>query len=544
LFPLLTALYFWALFEIWRLRFSDRMRPRLFPSSTSRPRPLAAPPGKVAEVDVARAVERYRLDPIYIVLAVAVFMIWFEFIDPSTPFHLFEHASFGYLYELLFSIVVFMMITAGFRLAQIWLALRRLLVELEDSRIRSAFGRLKGVSWNFWRQGGEQLEGIFNSRSMEAVTQLLWHRQMDDAAGDRLELSDADGLQALAAYAAKVKTHLDGSEAISPHRWMARNLYQGLGAAIRRVQAAGSNLFLQGALADLRTVQTEFGRVLQGEHASEIEEGTALRRQAAAAQAALESAWGVLQLLGSADVANQHMQACYELPEELHERRFRFFAVRSTLEQLRPMAAGDDQRTQQASLTALIQRMDDIHSGFQNSLAELFQQAWGVLQIYWTKLDAQLLAEPLEATTAEGMAAAETRQRQWLEEFIALRYVAFVRGVLAHVRHLMMFLALSFSLIMLSLNVYSFEPHQSLIWSFTIVFGVIGFMVVGVLMQLHRNEVLNRATGGNANELGLDFYIRIAAFGIGPLATLLATHFPAISHYFLSFLQPSLQTLK
>ena len=457
---------------------------------------------------------------------------------------MFEHASFGYLYELLFSIVVFMMITAGFRLAQIWLALRRLLLELEDSRIRYAFGRLKGVTWNFWRQGGEQLEGIFNSRSMEAITQLLGHRQMGDADGERLEPSDEDGLQALAAYAANVKTHLDGPEPISSHLWMVRNLYQGLEAAIGRVQAAGSNLFLQVALADLRTVQTEFGRVLQSEHASEIEAVTALSGQAAAVQAALESARGVLQLLGSADVANQHMHACQELPEELHEHRFRFFAVRSTLEQLRPMAEGDDPGTQQESLTALIQRVDDIHSGFQNSLAELFQQAWGVLQVYWTKLDAQLLGEPLEAPTAQGKAAPETRQREWLEEFIALRYVAFVRGALAHVRHLMIFLALSFSLIMLSLNVYSFEPHQSLIWSFTIVFGVIGFMVVGVLMQLHRNEVLNRATGGNANELGLDFYIRIAAFGIGPVATLLATHFPAISHYFLSFLQPSLQTLK
>ncbi len=108
----------------------------------------------------------------------------------------------------------------------------------------------------------------------------------------------------------------------------------------------------------------------------------------------------------------------------------------------------------------------------------------------------------------------------------------------------MIFLALSFSLALISLNSYSFEPHQSLIWSFTLIFIVTGAMVVGVLVQLHRDPILGRVTGTTGNALGLHFYLRIIAFAAIPLLTLLATHYPSIGRYLVSFLQPSLEALK
>jgi len=55
---------------------------------------------------------------------------------------------------------------------------------------------------------------------------------------------------------------------------------------------------------------------------------------------------------------------------------------------------------------------------------------------------------------------------------------------------------------------------------------------------------LSRITGTKANELGLTFYVRIAALGAAPLLTLLATHFPSIGRYVVSFLQPGLEALK
>jgi hypothetical protein len=63
-------------------------------------------------------------------------------------------------------------------------------------------------------------------------------------------------------------------------------------------------------------------------------------------------------------------------------------------------------------------------------------------------------------------------------------------------------------------------------------------------MQLHRDPILSRVTGTTGNTLDIHFYLRIVAVGALPLLTLLATHFPSIGHYLLSFLRPSLEALK
>ncbi|HEY2359878.1 MAG TPA: hypothetical protein VGK36_02090 [Candidatus Angelobacter sp.] len=131
-----------------------------------------------------------------------------------------------------------------------------------------------------------------------------------------------------------------------------------------------------------------------------------------------------------------------------------------------------------------------------------------------------------------------------MEEYVALRYVAFIRGVLGNIRLWLILQAAVFSLVLLSLNVYSFEPHRSLIWSFTAIFAVIGVVVIQVLMQAHKDDVISRITGTTANKLELQFYVRIAKLGAVPFLTLLATHFPSLGHYLSSLFQPGLDALK
>jgi hypothetical protein len=69
-------------------------------------------------------------------------------------------------------------------------------------------------------------------------------------------------------------------------------------------------------------------------------------------------------------------------------------------------------------------------------------------------------------------------------------------------------------------------------------------MVVGVLMQLHRDPIMSRITNTAGNSLDMHFYLRIIAFGAVPLLTLLATNFPSIGRYLVSFVGPSLEALK
>src|SRR5262249_32909536 len=90
LFPLLIAVYVWTLCEIWRLRFSDDMRPRLTSEGFEVPKDRRPRPGETKDKLIADAVNRYWLQPSYIVLFLTVLAIWAAFLHPVNPFQIFE----------------------------------------------------------------------------------------------------------------------------------------------------------------------------------------------------------------------------------------------------------------------------------------------------------------------------------------------------------------------------------------------------------------------------------------------------------------------
>ncbi|HEU5414393.1 MAG TPA: hypothetical protein VFW31_11580, partial [Candidatus Angelobacter sp.] len=196
----------------------------------------------------------------------------------------------------------------------------------------------------------------------------------------------------------------------------------------------------------------------------------------------------------------------------------------------------------------LVRRMQETFTQIQERLASVLNHALRVLQQYWST---HILEADESVDQGSNKAGKEpvteskgTQPALLLEKYVAIRYMAFIRAVLVHVKLLLIFLAISFSLMLISLNVYSFEPHQSLIWSFTAIFAVIGVTALAVLAEAHRNEILSRISGTKPNELGLSFYVRIASLGAAPLFTLLATHFPSIGRFLVSFFQPGLEALK
>jgi hypothetical protein len=138
----------------------------------------------------------------------------------------------------------------------------------------------------------------------------------------------------------------------------------------------------------------------------------------------------------------------------------------------------------------------------------------------------------------------DLKKLQRMQEYAALRYVAFIRNTIGHIRLWLILQAAVFSLVLLSLNVYSFEPHRSLIWAFSAIFALIGTSAINVLMKIDRNHVISRITGTEPNKLEPGFYLRIITLGAVPLLTLLATHFPSIGNYLMSLLQPGMEALK
>jgi hypothetical protein len=127
------------------------------------------------------------------------------------------------------------------------------------------------------------------------------------------------------------------------------------------------------------------------------------------------------------------------------------------------------------------------------------------------------------------------------EEFIAIRYVSLIRMVLVNIRHLMLFVSLAFVFGIVAWNSYPFQPHQQLDWCFTILMLVLTAGFVYIFAQMHRNAILSRITSTTPNELGADFYIRILTFGAVPVLTWLAYQFPTIGGTIFRIFQPSLQ---
>lgn len=90
-------------------------------------------------------------------------------------------------------------------------------------------------------------------------------------------------------------------------------------------------------------------------------------------------------------------------------------------------------------------------------------------------------------------------------------------------------------------NIYPFQPSQTVDWCFTILMLCLSTSFIKVFAEMHRNPILSRITATKSNELGIDFYIRLVAFGAAPVLTWLAYQVPEIGGRILRLLQPSLQ---
>jgi cytosine/uracil/thiamine/allantoin permease len=75
----------------------------------------------------------------------------------------------------------------------------------------------------------------------------------------------------------------------------------------------------------------------------------------------------------------------------------------------------------------------------------------------------------------------------------------------------------SFVLAIVAWNSYPFEPRQLINWLFTLLLVVFCVVMIWVFAQMHRDPILSRITDKKPNELGWDFYLRVASFGAVPV---------------------------
>jgi DNA-binding transcriptional MerR regulator len=163
-----------------------------------------------------------------------------------------------------------------------------------------------------------------------------------------------------------------------------------------------------------------------------------------------------------------------------------------------------------------------------------------ILLPHWTKQRHDLMQSVLEPPRP----TSEPNVVLLAEEFLALRYVAFIRAILAQMRYLLLFITAALVLVMLAVNSYPFQPKQEIDWCVTGLFLFFSAGIVLVFAQMHRNPLLSRITDKAAHELGTDFYLRVAMFGAVPLITWLATQYPSIGSTLYGLVKPGLDVMK
>jgi hypothetical protein len=160
-----------------------------------------------------------------------------------------------------------------------------------------------------------------------------------------------------------------------------------------------------------------------------------------------------------------------------------------------------------------------------------------LLREYWYRGGVGLCTDPTKVDPAD-------RKYVLAEDLVALRFYSYIRYVVSELRNLMFLLALSFSLLYLSLHVYSFRAGQAIEWSFIVLFLVMGGGVFWVLLQMERDALLSRLEGTTAGQLNKQFYINLLKYAVVPLLTVFGSHVPVVSNFLLTKLQPTLEVFR
>jgi hypothetical protein len=176
---------------------------------------------------------------------------------------------------------------------------------------------------------------------------------------------------------------------------------------------------------------------------------------------------------------------------------------------------------------------------YQREIARIAAQALDMLARSWAQeaQDPKEPKEPIMHGTSHKLGL-----RAW-ERFVCLVYVNFLLVMLVRIRTLIVAIGGMYVLTMIGITQYPFEPKAAVQVILIVLLAFIVVVVGMVFAQIHRDATLSHITGTNPDELGADFYLRMASFTALPLFSLLASQFPSINRLFYSWLQPAIQAL-
>jgi hypothetical protein len=136
------------------------------------------------------------------------------------------------------------------------------------------------------------------------------------------------------------------------------------------------------------------------------------------------------------------------------------------------------------------------------------------------------------------------KEKKVAAEYVALPYLFFIRVNLLQIHNLLFFVVGGFVLAVFSMASYPFQSPRVLGWCMTVTAAVLGYGVARMFAQISKDSILSRITETEPGKLDSAFYMKLAAAGALPVISLITSQFPSVSRFLLSWLQPTLESLK
>ena len=124
------------------------------------------------------------------------------------------------------------------------------------------------------------------------------------------------------------------------------------------------------------------------------------------------------------------------------------------------------------------------------------------------------------------------------EQFVAVRWLRFIRYHLQHVRIQLEYAATAFVATVAALNLYSYSGIGTIRIAVVAMSAAMLTFFAVVISQVDRDPILSRISGTTGNKLTSEFVLRIATFGLLPALTVLLSFFPSLARFFVFFGQP------
>jgi hypothetical protein len=171
-------------------------------------------------------------------------------------------------------------------------------------------------------------------------------------------------------------------------------------------------------------------------------------------------------------------------------------------------------------------------------------QLAGALETYWNQIEVRRLREKEQSGNGQAGQEGESKEadlRAWQEEaevFVAMQWIGLIRQVFTHLQNLGVFLIAMLLCVLISLQVYPFQPRSGLL---TFWFGLMAWTVLSLtiaIVKFNRDEVLSRIGNTVPNQFTFDrsLLAPLLTYVAAPIAGILLVWFPALGRVLFGWL--------